>query len=228
MKNKLFHLTAIALLIAPLQSNAESGLFNPFNIIAGAATAAVLEPVVEGVAESTRRMAACVNKAESELPGSSDAKCRHNESGYQQPEEDDSIEIIERSSASAKLRRSLNKDRVITGEQQPPKGDCDAHHIVPEGDNRPDRAEFANNARSALSGCVDINSFENGIFLQSRRDADGECESPLYHGDSDIHSARYYKAIADRLTFAKMSGGCQSVEEELGVIKDQMRSGVIP
>lgn len=66
--------------------------------------------------------------------------------------------LIQKVAASTKLRKNLVAARSASGSPPPPKWKCDAHHIVPEGDNRDGRQEYAQEARNAIRGCIDLNA----------------------------------------------------------------------
>lgn len=123
----------------------------------------------------------------------------------------------------SKLRTALNNHRTSNG--MPPIGpedDCDAHHIVPKNDSRPGVAQHANLARKAISGCVEIDSHENGIFLPRKLGGSG-CEGPNHH--RTIHTKEYYKTVSDRLYKARDLRGCKGVSKELKKIKLELYKG---
>lgn len=122
------------------------------------------------------------------------------------------------------LRKNLNMERGAAG-MPPDPDDCEAHHIVPAEDNRKGVGEYTSAARSALKGCVEINSAENGIFLPNKEGGEG-CEGP--HNHRAIHRKDYYEPMAKRLGYAKARNGCGGVRSELGVIKNILRGGGMP
>ena len=106
-----------------------------------------------------------------------------------QPAIDDN-EITDKSSSTYELRKALNEERRSAG-LPPDPDDCDAHHIVPKGENREWATNYAKSARSILVGCLDIDSAENGVYLPSKSGS-ANC-SGRYH--KSLHTKQYYAAI---------------------------------
>lgn len=118
-----------------------------------------------------------------------------------------------------RLKKALNEELGATGEPPNPKG-CEAHHIVPRGENRLWARESVNTAREAIASCVDIDSAENGVYLPVSDEA--QCLGRRHYG---LHNRRYYDSVADRLLAARSGGGCDGVRFELRLIKDELSSG---
>lgn len=123
----------------------------------------------------------------------------------------------------SKLRTALNNHRTSNG--MPPIGpddDCDAHHIVPKNDSRPGVAQYTEVARTAIKGCVDIDSHENGIFLPKKSGGKG-CEGPDHH--RTIHTKEYYKWVSNTLITARNNKGCKGITRALKDIKIDLYKG---
>lgn len=121
------------------------------------------------------------------------------------------------------LRKNLNAAQIATG-MPPDPDDCDAHHIVPQKEARPWAVKFANEARAALNGCVDIDSVANGVYLPNKINGGGQCQGS-YH--KTLHTRKYYLDLAARLGAARQLGGCKEVMSELRVVKQLLQSGAI-
>lgn len=118
---------------------------------------------------------------------------------------------------TAELRRALNIERVAAG-QPPDPENCDAHHIVPKNEARIWASEYAKEARAILESCqIDLDSADNGIYLPSRLSG-AQCAGS-YH--KTLHTAKYYKDIAQRLFDAKEES-CSEVSTELRLIKHDL------
>lgn len=121
-----------------------------------------------------------------------------------------------------KLKKALNEELGATGEPPNPKG-CEAHHIVPRGENRLWARQSANAAREAIDGCVDLDAVENGVYLPAK---DGsQCFGRRHTG---LHTRAYYDDIARRLVEAREDQGCAGVERKLLEIKRELSSGRYP
>lgn len=128
---------------------------------------------------------------------------------------------ILRNAHTAKLRDALNVEQIAAG-QPPDPEDCDAHHIVPKREGRLWAAESADAARSVLESCqIDLDSADNGIYLPNKISG-SQCKGS-YH--KTLHTARYYKDIAQRLGKARKYG-CKNVTNELRAIKHDLLRGV--
>lgn len=106
----------------------------------------------------------------------------------------------------------------------PDPDDCDAHHIVPKNEARPWAVKDARVARAALEGCVEIDSPENGVFLPRSQIGSKQCKG-LHH--RTLHTKEYCRNIAQRLSLALNSGGCEKVKHTLRIIKQQLISGAM-
>ncbi len=134
--------------------------------------------------------------------------------------EDQDSALTLKSSNTYQLRKALNEERISSG-LPPDPDDCDAHHIVPKSENRPWAKDLATSARSSLSGCVDIDSAENGVYLPGK-ESGSNCKG-TYH--KTLHTRAYYAEIEDRLRNAKQFNGCDGVQSELNAIKSELIEG---
>ena len=121
-----------------------------------------------------------------------------------------------------KLKASLAQEQVAAGMPPEPPDGCAAHHIVPDQEGRPGLKPFADAARSAIDGCVDINDAENGVYLPNG--ANASCPGS-YH--RTLHNKKYYHDISIRLSDARANEGCLGVRNELNAIKLDLINGVI-
>jgi hypothetical protein len=121
-----------------------------------------------------------------------------------------------------KLKASLAQDQVAAGMPPEPPDGCAAHHIVPDQEGRPGLKAFADAARFAIDGCIDINDAENGVYLPSR--ANASCPGS-YH--RTLHNKKYYHDISSRLSDARSNDGCLGVRKELNAIKSDLINGII-
>ena len=137
-----------------------------------------------------------------------------------QPAIDDN-EITDKSSSTYELRKALNEERRSAGLPPDPE-DCDAHHIVPKGENREWALESVTQARGALEGCVDLDSALNGVYLPGKKNGAPGCEGS-YH--KALHTRDYYNNLEDRLLGAKSIEGCDGVKSELIKIKNELMNG---
>lgn len=135
-------------------------------------------------------------------------------------------EIIAKKSYS-KLKKALLTESVAAGGSPEPPEDCDAHHIVPENENRPFAQPYADDARGILKSCnIDINSAENGVFLPRSGDPNKNfgCIGQPHQG---VHNQEYYRELFRRLDTAKRNDGCSAVKDTLKAIKSELVSGVL-
>ena len=137
-----------------------------------------------------------------------------------QPAIDDG-DITDKSSSTYELRKALNEERVSAGLPPDPE-DCDAHHIVPKGENREWALESVTQARGALEGCVDLDSALNGVYLPGKKNGAPGCEGSYHRG---LHTRDYYLDLGIRLPDAYLTEGCDGVQRELIKIKNELMSG---
>ena len=135
---------------------------------------------------------------------------------------DETVDRAKAKLGTYKLRRALNLELGATGEPPNPKG-CEAHHIVPRGENRIWARESAGLARAAIEGCVDIESAENGVYLPAK--VQSQCYGRRHPG---LHSRAYYDDLAERLSQAREDRGCSGVRRALSEIKTELASGTYP
>jgi len=120
-----------------------------------------------------------------------------------------------------KLKASLAQEQVAADMPPEPPDGCAAHHIVPDQEGRQGLKPFADAARSAIDGCVDINDAENGVYLPNGPNA--SCPGS-YH--RTLHNKKYYHDISARLSDARANEGCLGVRNELNEIKSDLINGV--
>ena len=132
------------------------------------------------------------------------------------------VEGATKSKNNDKLKKALNIELGATGEPPNPNG-CEAHHIVPRGENRIWARQAANMSREAIESCVSIDSAENGVYLPAKDSA--QCLGRRHRG---LHTKNYYDSIAQRLNDARVLGGCGELRRELSLIKRELALGVHP
>lgn len=126
----------------------------------------------------------------------------------------------------SKLKRALISESLAAGGSgEPPEG-CDAHHIVPEHDNRPWARKFVEPSRKILAGCnIDINSVENGVFLPRSESTKSDCTGTFHRS---MHDELYYTKVFTELDNAlNNGGGCSEVKNTLRLIKEDLINGAI-
>lgn len=138
----------------------------------------------------------------------------------------DVVGLVDRVSTTKELRKNLNEELQMSAAPgaPPPEDpeDCEAHHIVPQAENRAWAKEFVDGARDALEGCVDMDSAENGIWLPKNDKGTAQCTGSNH---KKVHTQSYYKDISKRLTDANEVNGCSSVRSELKLIKEELFQG---